>query len=71
MYPENDFIPWGVQVHYCIYPQWAIAFGKLLGFLTVRYNMVPPPLLPRTYMRGQQIPCPRQWAVHLSLNSEF
>jgi len=49
MYPENDFIPWGVQVHYCIYPQWAIAFGKLLGFLTVRYNMVPPPLLPRTY----------------------
>jgi hypothetical protein len=28
-----------LKVHYCIYPRWAIFFGKLLGLLSTRYNM--------------------------------
>ena len=26
------------QVHYCIYPAWALPFGKLMGLLSTRYN---------------------------------
>jgi isoprenylcysteine carboxyl methyltransferase (ICMT) family protein YpbQ len=28
-----------LKVHHVVYPKWAIAFGKLLGFLSTRYNM--------------------------------
>jgi hypothetical protein len=27
-----------LKVHYCIYPAWALPFGKLLGVLSTRYN---------------------------------
>jgi len=41
---KNDFEPINkdfrviLKIHYCIYPQWAFYFGKLLGFLTILYN---------------------------------
>mmetsp|Transcript_20091 Transcript_20091/g.42135 ORF Transcript_20091/g.42135 Transcript_20091/m.42135 type:complete len:668 (-) Transcript_20091:106-2109(-) len=35
---KNDDFRIVLKVHYCIYPTWALPFGKLMGLLSTRYN---------------------------------